>query len=377
MADTDHAKLYKTQISQTEWLHAIGHKDTEAFRREDNEKRERLKRLQELYGLPFDRPHQFTARQVVDRTPEFRSFLAEHGNELCACRLIPITNHALPKLRMRGLSIQKSLAWLAEQGIDADAYRVDFVPHPARLDWATTFVVNSHGIFGEIVRGSLSQISQGFYEDENVPPARFSWRFEGDIEVMPHDAQAAEHLAKVFEWIHLTDDKIRATVEAEFNATFTHEYLHGYFETTDSPEFGLWFGDYNRILGAMYEDLNPMTSAQSSPAAPSAPPANLLHGQAGSAGVATGVVRIVESPNDADFKDDEILVCRMTTPEYIGLMQRSAAIVTDMGGVLSHAAIVARELKKPCLTATREATTILTTGQRITVNADAGIIYAA
>ena len=67
----------------------------------------------------------------------------------------------------------------------------------------------------------------------------------------------------------------------------------------------------------------------------------------------------------------------MTTPDYLPLMKQAAAIVTDAGGVLSHAAIVARELGKPCITATGSATQLLREGQLVDVDADLGEVRAA
>jgi pyruvate,water dikinase len=55
-------------------------------------------------------------------------------------------------------------------------------------------------------------------------------------------------------------------------------------------------------------------------------------------------------------------------------MQKAVAIVTDQGGILSHAAIVARELKKPCIVGTGNATTLLKNGQIVAVNADSGTV---
>ncbi len=64
----------------------------------------------------------------------------------------------------------------------------------------------------------------------------------------------------------------------------------------------------------------------------------------------------------------------MTEPSYLSVMKKAAAFVTDEGGILCHAAIVARELKKPCVTGTKIATKVLKDGDRIEVDADRGII---
>ena len=73
-------------------------------------------------------------------------------------------------------------------------------------------------------------------------------------------------------------------------------------------------------------------------------------------------------------KKGEILVTRMTTPDYIFAMQKAAAIVTDVGGVTCHASVVSRELRKPCVMGCRNATKILKTGDRVEVDANQGVV---
>jgi pyruvate,water dikinase len=101
-------------------------------------------------------------------------------------------------------------------------------------------------------------------------------------------------------------------------------------------------------------------------------------GLSGSAGKASGKVKIIHKDNiDEDFEDGSVLVCPVTTPIYVPLMEKAAAIVTDQGGILSHAAIIARELGKPCIVATGNASQILKDGQLVTVNADDGLVTVA
>jgi pyruvate,water dikinase len=64
----------------------------------------------------------------------------------------------------------------------------------------------------------------------------------------------------------------------------------------------------------------------------------------------------------------------MTVPHHLPLMRRAKGIVTDIGGILSHAAIVSRELKKPCVVGTGTATTALQNGDLIEVDGDTGTI---
>jgi phosphohistidine swiveling domain-containing protein len=111
------------------------------------------------------------------------------------------------------------------------------------------------------------------------------------------------------------------------------------------------------------------------PAAPETADEKILKGQIGYTGVVKGRVRVVISGEDfPNFRDGEILVTTMTTTDFIILMQRSSAVVTDMGGILSHAAIFSREMKKPCVIGTRFATKILKDGDMVEVDAEKGIV---
>jgi pyruvate,water dikinase len=104
----------------------------------------------------------------------------------------------------------------------------------------------------------------------------------------------------------------------------------------------------------------------------------LLHGLGVGPGSATGRVRVLASPDDSGvLEPGEILVAAMTSPDWVPLMRRAAAVVTDAGGMTSHAAIVSRELGIPCIVGTRLATKVLHSGMLVTVNAREGTISRA
>lgn len=100
-----------------------------------------------------------------------------------------------------------------------------------------------------------------------------------------------------------------------------------------------------------------------------------LKGLAVSPGKARGKVALVLSNTDfRKFYEGDILVSSSTRPDFVPLMKMAAAIVTDEGGLLSHAAIVSRELKKPCVVGTKIATQTLKDGDMVEVDAVTGII---
>jgi len=121
----------------------------------------------------------------------------------------------------------------------------------------------------------------------------------------------------------------------------------------------------------------PVTSAggESQPASTSGE--ELVKGLGAAPGAATGPVRVIGAREDAaKLGEGEILVTHMTAPDWVPLMRRAAAIVTDSGGMTCHAAIVSRELGIPCLVGTANATEVLRDGQLVTVDAGRGIVTA-
>lgn len=94
-------------------------------------------------------------------------------------------------------------------------------------------------------------------------------------------------------------------------------------------------------------------------------------------GVVEGIARVVLDPGEADLEDGEILVCATTDPSWVSLFLPAAAVVIDIGGHMSHGAIVARELGLPCVINTRNGTRVIRTGERIVVDGAAGTVSRA
>ena len=101
----------------------------------------------------------------------------------------------------------------------------------------------------------------------------------------------------------------------------------------------------------------------------------IIKGNTAYPGYVYGKLRIVKSSKDLhSLNNGEILVVAQTNPDYLPAMKRCAAIITDEGGITCHAAIVARELKKPCIIGTKVATQVLHDGDLVEVDADNGVV---
>ena len=102
---------------------------------------------------------------------------------------------------------------------------------------------------------------------------------------------------------------------------------------------------------------------------------NEIKGSAAFTGVRKGIVKIITHPDQVvKVNQGDILVAQMTLPSFISAMQKASAFVTDEGGITCHAAIVSRELKKPCIIGTKIATKVLKDGDLVEVDANKGVV---
>jgi pyruvate,water dikinase len=103
----------------------------------------------------------------------------------------------------------------------------------------------------------------------------------------------------------------------------------------------------------------------------------VVHGLAASPGLHAGRAKIVPTTTEAGrlMKNKDILVTRMTNPDWVPYMKIAGAIVTEDGGTTCHAAIVSREMGIPCIVGARNATKLMQMGQEYTVDAKSGVVY--
>lgn len=99
-------------------------------------------------------------------------------------------------------------------------------------------------------------------------------------------------------------------------------------------------------------------------------------GVAGSPGVVTGVARVIRGPEEfGRLQNGEILVAPLTNPVWTPLFAIAGAVVTEVGGILSHGAIVAREYGIPAVMSVANATQVVRDGQTLTIDGSKGIVY--
>ncbi|MBU1120725.1 hypothetical protein KJ660_02495, partial [Candidatus Micrarchaeota archaeon] len=100
-----------------------------------------------------------------------------------------------------------------------------------------------------------------------------------------------------------------------------------------------------------------------------------LEGSTAVPGMVKGVVKIINVPEDVSkMREGDVMVSHSTNPNLVPAMKKAGAIVTDIGGITCHAAIVSRELNIPCVIGTKIATKVFKDGDLIDVNANHGIV---
>ncbi|MGO4228664.1 PEP/pyruvate-binding domain-containing protein [Arthrobacter sp. YAF34] len=139
----------------------------------------------------------------------------------------------------------------------------------------------------------------------------------------------------------------------------------------------LWRGQAKAAAPQLLPESHWMERAFGSmmPAVPQDQSGDVIKGVGASSGRVTAPARVLGGPQDFDrMVPGDVLVARITTPAWTSLFAMASAVVTDVGGPLSHSSIVAREYGIPAVLGTGVATQRLTSGQRIRVDGDAGTV---
>lgn len=139
------------------------------------------------------------------------------------------------------------------------------------------------------------------------------------------------------------------------------------------PQDMEWAVEHNRIY---LVQTRPVTTIKKEEKAVKIEAEPILKGLGASPGVGEGIVKIIRTVADmSKVQKGDVLVAQMTNPDLVPAMQKAVAIITDEGGVTSHAAIVSREMGVPCVVGTKEATKKLKDGDEVTVDGSAGFVY--
>jgi len=271
-----------------------------------------------------------------------------------------------------------NIAVVVQQMVDAEKSGVMFTSHPSTGD--STMVIEAAWGLGEaVVSGAVSPdnyVVQRTNREIDVTVAEkkvMHLKDEETGETVERDVPEEKRTRRV-----LSDEEISRLVDLG-------ERVEEYYGTPQDVEWAMTdAGDYmlqSRPITTIDEDdadSNVETSATDTGVNDGSASGNgevLVDGLGSSPGTADGPVRIVRKLDDVDkVCEGDIIVTEMTMPDMVPAMKRASGIVTDEGGMTSHAAIVSRELGVPAVVGTTDATAVLEDGQTITLDGDKGAV---
>jgi pyruvate,water dikinase len=269
--------------------------------------------------------------------------------------------------RARGIDSEPAIAVIVQKMVESERSGVMFTADPSTGDRSVIVIEGALGL-GEVVVGG--QVEPDTYRVAKEGPAVVDVRTgvqsfmivadpnAGDRKIVLSAAEGGRRV--------LADDEVLAL--AEIGCRVEQHY--------GEPQDIEWAIDATGVVLVQSRPITTIGSGVDGPElASAAPGAVLLRGLGASPGRATGRVRVIESPAEGEaLQDGDVLVAVMTSPDWVPLLQRAAALVTDSGGMTCHGAIVSRELGVPCVVGTRRATELLRDGELVTVDGTKGVV---
>ena len=262
------------------------------------------------------------------------------------------------------------IAVVVQRQVESRSAGVMFTVNPATGERDELVIEGSFGLGEAVVSGAVSP--DRYVVDKATLAIRRREVHHKDllIEYAPDGGTQQRALSEVQALRPvLTDEEVVAV--AELGRQIEEHY--GSPQDTEwafDPDGTLWMLQSRPITTLHDDNLTTVRAAE-----PSEPQTVLLRGLGGAPGSASGAARVLTSLADAaNLNDGDVLVTHMTSPDWLPLLRRAAAVVTDSGGMTCHAAIVSRELGIPCVVGTGEATRRLRDGEIVTVDATRGVV---
>ena len=266
---------------------------------------------------------------------------------------------------------EMDIAVVVQRQVNSTRAGVMFTVNPATGERGELVIEGSFGLGEAVVSGSVSP--DRYVVDKATLAIRRREVHHKDLVIeYASDGGTQQRALSEEEAVRavLTDEEVVAV--AELGRRIEEHY--GSPQDTEwafDPDGALWMLQSRPIT-----TLHDVAPEGATAAEPAKPQTVLLRGLGGAPGSASGAARVLSTLADtASLNDGDVLVTHMTSPDWLPLLRRAAAVVTDSGGMTCHAAIVSRELGIPCVVGTGEATRRLRDGEIVTVDATRGVVY--
>ncbi|WP_336136145.1 phosphoenolpyruvate synthase [Natronomonas amylolytica] len=260
------------------------------------------------------------------------------------------------------------IAVVVQKMVDAEKSGVMFTSHPSTGE-PKIIIEAAWGLGEAVVSGSVSpdnyvidretdEVLEATVADKKTMMLRDEETGETVEREVPDDRRNARVL---------DDDEIEALVDLG-------ERAENHYDEPQDIEWAIVDGEVYMLQSRPITTISE-GAAEEATADGNGEATQLVKGLGASPGISSGPVRIVRKLDQLDkVGEGDIIVTEMTTPDMVPAMKRASGIVTDEGGMTSHAAIVARELGAPAVVGAGNATEILGDGQVVTIDGDKGTV---
>ena len=261
------------------------------------------------------------------------------------------------------------IAVVVQKMVDAEKSGVMFTSHPST--GAPTVIIEAAWGLGEaVVSGTVSPDNyvvdreSGDLDEVTVADKKVEMIKDGATgQTVEREVEADRREARV-----LSDEEIDELVELG-------RKVEDHYGTPQDVEWAIADGKVYMLQSRPITTIDEDEREKAAAAADGNEGEELLSGLGASPGSASGAVRVVEKLDQLDkVGEGDIIVTQMTTPDMVPAMKRAAGIITDEGGMTSHAAIVSRELGVPAVVGTGGATETLHDDQIVTIDGDRGSV---
>jgi pyruvate,water dikinase len=264
----------------------------------------------------------------------------------------------------QGIAEEPAIAVVVQRMVASERAGVLFTVDPAGGDLGSLVIEGAFGL-GEVVVGG--QVEPDTYRVSRGDPMTIAVRIGHKTHKIVRQADGREEKIE----LGAAEQSERVLGEAELGALRELGLrIERHYGAPQDVEWAVEAGRFYIV------QTRPITTLGRAPGA-TAPGEPLISGLGASPGMGSGAVRVLRSVADGErLQRGEVLVASMTSPDWVPVMRRAAALVTDRGGMTCHAAIVSRELGIPCVVGTGDATRRLHEGEVVTVDGGRGKILA-
>lgn len=277
---------------------------------------------------------------------------------------------ALAYRRTQGIDAEPAIAVVVQRMVDADRSGIAFTADPASGDRSRVVIEAVYGLGEAIVSG---QVEPDTYLVGKDGPRLIETR----LGVQTHRIERGPDGRDLRVDLSPEEGSRRKLAEAEvLEVAEVALSVENHYGSPQDIEFAFsgpaLYLVQTRPITTLHESIQVASPFRAAPSG-----GLLVSGLGASPGIASGPVRVLRDPREAaQLVRGEVLVAPMTNPDWVPAIRRAAAVVTDGGGMTCHAAIVSRELRVPCVVATRKATTMLREGEVVTVDGAKGTVVA-